>query len=252
LLRTDEAEVFGERFNFPRPAPSVTEPDHDSYELAWMDTSLMTSFDFDFMDGLFETDLFPTQQDSCWLPPDDTAAFAVQLGDGRLTMIAADIKTAPSILLLPEQQRQEISLKVDLFLSYDNALRFINYYWEFWHWNSRLVHRPSFREFAVEGALLASMMFLGAMYSPNLAERTTASTLLEHAASYTFSQSLFCCSKGEKDSPDPGTVSYFQGLQAGFLVVVISFWAGDERSRYIATTQYFDRVVEVTSLRTIE
>lgn len=111
------------------------------------------------------------------------------------------------------------------------------------------MHRPSFRLDACHDSLALAVVLLGAMYSPNAADRLATGAVMEHVESYVFS----CLSsssvgaegcQGDPDSAD-GDMQEFQIIQAAFLMVITMFWTGTEVQKRRAATVRFDHVVEV-------
>jgi hypothetical protein len=130
--------------------------------------------------------------------------------------------------------------------------RFVAYYFNIWHLNCRIVHRPSFGFDVCNESLVLAVIFLGAMYSPDSTERLVASALIDHVESYIFSCLPLSPSAdgdcNEESAAPSGDEQEFQIIQAAFTMVITQFWTGTGAQKLRASTRLFDNVVEVREL----
>jgi hypothetical protein len=162
------------------------------------------------------------------------------------------VMKAPTLLLLSEHVRTEVQQQLQSLCRPTSVARFVRYYFDIWHLNCRIVHRPSFGFDTCDESLILAVIFLGAMYSPDAAERLDASAVLEHTESYIFSclpQPSSADRHGQEESGGAGDDEKdFQIVQAAFTTVINLFWTGAGAQKRRAATELFDIVVEVRAI----
>jgi hypothetical protein len=262
LLSENYEQVFS-KFNFPEP----TSPDGPANRrtTSWRDaysSSSQTPFrglDDDFLNSVLDFDFFPLvsrgpstrcasvePQDA--LAAEDAASFLCT--DADVERLISNVMTAPTVRLLQGCDRLEIQQQLQSLCRQASVVRFVSYYFNIWHHNCRIVHRPSFGLETCHEPLVLAVIFLGAMYSPDPMERVAASAVLEHVESFIFSRLPSSSSRGSGDQAISGTViddeESFQSVQAAFLTVITLFWTGTAVQKRRAATDLFSIVVEVS------
>lgn len=167
-------------------------------------------------------------------------------------LIHSILSRAWAVPLDPKSQ-QEISTNLNFLLTTARIRKFIALYIRYWHPSCPIIHIPSFDPDTVSLPLLASIVFMGAMYSNDEMEVHVAKRALDFAELFIFSSYLFAC-EHEIGSVFCGNRNYddstndwiqFQNFQAGFLIVVVQYWAGCRSSRNRAMETRFSEVVQV-------
>ena len=265
LLSENYEQVFS-KFNFPEP--TIPKEPTNRRATSWRDaysSSAQTPFrglDEDFVNSVLEFDFFslpscgPSTRYASVEPQDvvlseDAENFQFTAADtGRLLM---RVMTAPSLLLLQGHERAELQQQLENLCRPARVTRFVAHYFEIWHRNCRIVHRPSFGLDACHEPLVLAVIFLGAMYSSDSMERIALAAVIEHVESFVFS-----CLPSASPEVEPiertssaasGDERGFQNVQAAFLMVITLFWTGTEVQKRRAATELFDVVVEVSTFR---
>jgi len=264
LLSEDYEHIFS-KFNFPEP----TSPDESSNRrtASWRDayiSSTQTPFrglDEDFLNSVLDFDFFPLAsrgpstrcasiEPQGAVDTDSTTSFSCTEADAERLVLS--VMRAPTLLLLSEHIRTEVQQQLQNLCHPASVARFVKYYFNIWHLNCRIVHRPTFGIDTCDDSLVLAVIFLGAMYSPNAAERLDASALLEHAESYIFSCLPLLSSADGHQQKEPGSVcddeNDFKIVQAAFIMVINLFWTGAGAQKRRAATELFDNVVEVGAI----
>jgi hypothetical protein len=257
LLSENYEQVFS-KFNFPEP----TTPNRRTAN--WRDaynSSAQTPFrglDEDFVNSVLDFDFFALpscgQSTRCAsvepqdaILTEDTAS--LQSTAAEIEVILRRVMTAPSLQALSKDERAEIYQQLQDLCSSARVSRFVAYYFDIWHRNCRIIHRPSFGLDTCHEPLVLAVIFLGAMYSSNAMERIAVAAVIEHVESFIFSCLPSSSAEVEHDREAPGIASddeqKFQTVQAAFLMVITLFWTGTAAQKRRAATQLFDVVVEV-------
>jgi hypothetical protein len=266
LLSEDYQHIFS-KFNFPEP----TSPDESANGRAtgWRDayrSSAQTPFrglDEDFLNSVLDFDFFPlisrgpstrcaSVEPQVANSSDQTTKFPCTEADTeRLVM---SVMKAPTLQILPDDVRLEVQQQLQDLCRPACVARFVAYYFNIWHLNCRIVHRPSFGLDVCDESLILAVVLLGAMYSPDSTERLTASAVIDHVESYIFSCLPLStsgdgnCRRATNSAHDEEQEQEFQTIQAAFTMVITLFWTGTGTQKLRASTRLFDIVVEVRAI----
>lgn len=193
----------------------------------------------------------PTRQDpnltipGGQLPHDGERPFA-------MAMIREILARVWSVLLDPRAQ-EEVSANIHFLLTTARIRKFVSLYIEFWHPSCPIIHVASFDPEIVSLPLLTSVVFMGAMYSDDTRESCAAKRVLDFAELFVFSNDIFAYGDeiGANFSADRSLdgeldeLLQFQNLQAGYIMLVVQYWAGSRVSRNRAMEIRFTEVVKV-------
>ncbi|KAJ6107371.1 hypothetical protein N7523_008694 [Penicillium sp. IBT 18751x] len=179
------------------------------------------------------------------LPPESERSYAALLTQSILRK-AFEVP-------LPENTQYEVITYLNFLLTTARIERFIDLYFEYWHPSAAIIHPPSFDPGSVSLSLLASVVFMGAMYSQDDMEVYIAKKVIDFAELFTFSNGIFASDSeiliqfcrdrdflNEYDSCTP-----LQDLQAGLIMVIAQYWAGSHTSRNRAREERFSQVVKI-------
>ena len=172
------------------------------------------------------------------------------------TALIQSILTKSWSVSLDAKSQQEISANLHFLLTTQRIRKFINLYFRYWHPNCQLIHPHSFDAERAPTPLLASVVFMGAMYSNDEREMTIARRLLDLAELFVFSTEPFSYEYeiGRVFAGRPTTTAeqkdwlHFQYFQAAYLMVVIQYWAGTKVSRNRAMETRFSEIIRVSLL----
>ncbi|KAL4782715.1 hypothetical protein BJX76DRAFT_281072 [Aspergillus varians] len=154
---------------------------------------------------------------------------------------------------LDAKVHEEISTNLTFLLTTARIQKFIALYFKYWHANCPIIHAPSFDPDTVSLPLVTSVVFMGAMYTTDERERYAAKRLLDFAELYIFSSDIFSydceaaatiCGSRNLDSESHDWIQ-FQKFQAGYLMVVVQYWAGSPVSSSRAMENRFSEVVKI-------
>lgn len=154
---------------------------------------------------------------------------------------------------LDAKAQEEVSANLNFLLTTARIRKFATLYFKYWQLNCPLLHVPSFDPETVSLPLLASVVFMGAMYSNDQREVQIAKRVLDFAELFIFSSHVFSPESevatiflGNR-TPDDQTSDWskFQNFQAGFIITVVQYWAGSRPSRNRAMENRFSEVVKV-------
>lgn len=157
---------------------------------------------------------------------------------------------------LDEKSQQEVSTNLHFLLTTPRILKFVALYFRYWHPNCPIIHPQSFDVEHVPTPLLASVVFMGAMYSNDERETYVAKRVLDFAELYVYSTDALSCENevGRIFIGRPTTDmerkewAMFQNFQAAYLMVVIQYWAGTKASRNRAMEARFSEIILVSFL----
>ncbi|KAJ5612253.1 hypothetical protein N7510_005447 [Penicillium lagena] len=157
-------------------------------------------------------------------------------------------------LPLDAKAQEEISTSLNFLLTTARIRKFVALYFKYWHPSCKMIHRPSFDPETATLPLLASVVFMGAMYATDQGEAYVAKRVLDFAELFIFSCDVYSAENDivnvfsgnrcfENESND---WVKFQNFQAGFLITIVQYWAGSKVSRSRAMENRFSEVVKVT------
>ena len=154
---------------------------------------------------------------------------------------------------LDAKAQEEISSNLNFLLTTARIRKFIALYFKYWQPSCAMIHVPSFDPETVAIPLLASVVFMGAMYSGDQREAYVAKRILDFAELYIFSSQVYSPESevatnfsGNRSSDDESSDwAKFQNFQAGFIITVVQYWAGSRPSRNRAMENRFSEVVKV-------
>jgi hypothetical protein len=265
LLSEDYQHIFS-KFNFPEP----TSPDDsgNGRTTGWRDaysSSAQTPFrglDEDFLNSVLDFDFFPLASRGpstrcASVEPQDANSFdettKFPCTEADTERLVKSVMKAPTLQLLTDRGRLEAQQQLQDLCSPACVARFVAHYFNIWHLNCRIVHRPSFNFDTCDSSLVLAVIFLGAMYSADPTERLTASAVIDHVESYIFSCLPLSRSPDESchegSNAVTGDEQDFQIIQAAFTMVITQFWTGTGAQKLRASTRLFDIVVEVRTIR---
>lgn len=210
------------------------------------------SMDDPYTGGLAYQSLIPGQDPNLTLPGDQ---LPYEPERPFATALVHSILTRAWAVPLDPKSQQEISTNLNYLLTTARVRKFIALYFKYWHPSSPIIHYPSFDPETVCLPLLASVVFMGAMYSDDELEVHVAKRVLDFTELYVFSNYPFAC-EYEIGSTFCGNRNYgdsvndwdeFQNFQAGFLILLVQYWAGGTSSKNRAMETRFSEVVQVCS-----
>ncbi|KAL2007443.1 hypothetical protein VTN00DRAFT_8881 [Thermoascus crustaceus] len=204
-----------------------------------------------FAGGLAYQAIAPSGQDPDLSMPGDHSFYEPE-SPFATALVQSILAKAWSVNLDPKAQ-EEISADLQFLLTTRRIRKFVNMYFRYWHPNCPILHPPSFDPDQVQLSLLASVVFMGAMYSDDERESYAAKKVLDFAELFVFSTDTFAFELevgrvfSEITSPDAerGDWLHFQNFQAGYLMVVIQYWAGSQISRNRAMENRFSEIIKV-------
>lgn len=157
---------------------------------------------------------------------------------------------------LDSKAQEEISTNLNFLLTTARIRKFVTLYFKYWQPSCAMIHIPSFDPETVSLPLLASVIFMGAMYSSDQREAYIAKRVLDFAELFIFSSHVFApesevaaiFSGNRPSDDDANDWMKFQDFQAGFIITVVQYWAGSRPSRNRAMENRFSEIVKVYSV----
>lgn len=128
--------------------------------------------------------------------------------------------------------------------------KFVRMYFRYWHHNYQMIHLPSFDPKQKSLPLLASMTFMGALYSNDGLESSVARRRLDLVENYVFATEVFGQNQGSnlagaaEEKAVYGKLR-FQDFQAGCIVIIMQYWSGDQKSRNRILETRFGEIIRV-------
>lgn len=168
-----------------------------------------------------------------------------------MAMIQAILAKTWTVSFNPRIQ-EEISANVHFLLTTASIRKFASLYFKYWQPSCPIIHIPSFDPEVVPLPLLASVVFMGAMYSDDMRESYIAKRVLDFVELFVFSSDIFASEHEigaafSADRSDNESTEWIQllNLQAGSILLVTQYWAGSRVSRNRAMETRFGEVVNV-------
>ncbi|KAJ5887741.1 hypothetical protein N7495_007782 [Penicillium taxi] len=154
---------------------------------------------------------------------------------------------------LDVKSQEEISSNLNYLLTTARIRKFTSLYFKYWQPSCSMIHFASFDPELASLSLLASVVFMGAMYSPDQREVHIAKRLLDFAELFIFSNHIYSPESEIAtiftggSTPDDNTNDWvtFQNFQAGLLISVVQYWAGSRASQNRAMENRFSEVIKV-------
>jgi hypothetical protein len=157
-------------------------------------------------------------------------------------------------VLKDAKSQKDLSTNLTFLLTSARIRKFIALYFKYWHPSCPMVHEPTFKPETTSVPLLASMVFMGAMYTIDQKEVHAAKRVIDFVELYIFSNDIFSPESGI-EAMFSGNRCYedevddwvkFQNFQAGLLITVVQYWAGSWVSRDRAIEARFSEIVKVS------
>lgn len=170
------------------------------------------------------------------------------------TALIQSILTRAWTVPLNTKAQDELSTNLNFLLTTARIQKFVTLYFKYWHTNSPMIHPPSFDVETVPLPLLASVVFMGAIYSNDERETCIAKRLLDFAELFVFSSDVFsyeseiAASFGDairSYNEDINSWTQFQNFQAGFIMIIVQYWAGSRVSRNRVMESRFGDLIKV-------
>lgn len=168
-----------------------------------------------------------------------------------MAMIQVILAKAWTVSLDPRIQ-EEISASVHFLLTTARIRKFASLYFKYWQPSCPIIHIPSFDPEVVPLPLLASVVFMGAMYSDDMRESCIAKRVLDFVELFVFSSDIFASEHEigaafSVERSDNESTEWIQllNLQAGYILLVTQYWAGSRVSRNRAMETRFGEVFNV-------
>lgn len=157
-------------------------------------------------------------------------------------------------VLADAKAREDLPTNLIFLLTTARIRKFIALYFKYWHPSCAMVHAPTLDLETMSVPLLASMVFMGAMYTTDQKEVCAAKRVLDFVELFIFSNDVFspeseieAISSGNRYCEDEvDDWLKFQNFQAGLLITVVQYWAGSRVSRDRAMENRFSEVVKVS------
>ncbi|KAJ5092481.1 transcriptional regulator family: Fungal Specific TF [Penicillium alfredii] len=154
---------------------------------------------------------------------------------------------------LDAKAQEDLTNNLNFLLTTARIRKYISLYFQYWDPSCSMLHFPSFDPGAVSLPLLASVVFMGAMYTTDQRESFVAKKILDFAELFIFSSDIFSAeneivtvfSGNECYEDEPNDWVKFQNFQAGFIMTVVQYWAGSRVSRNRSMENRFSEVVKV-------
>lgn len=270
--QTGLKEAAGEVFpydvqgNRPEYAPALVDPDPATLQF-FQDTFLdffngpfgdgQKSMEDPFVEQVTYQTAIPPGQDPAMRPSPKQPIFEPER-PFAMALIQSILARAWTVSLDAKAQ-EELSTNLNFLLTTARIRTFSALYFRYWQPSCAIIHVPSFDPETVSLPLLASVVFMGAMYSGDPREAYVAKRVLDFAELYIFSSHVFSpdteiatlFSGTRPPDDDASDWVKFQNFQAGFLVTVVQYWAGSRPSRNRAMENRFSEIVKVARCLTL-
>ena len=214
------------------PFTDLQAPSDDAFTSLYMDNNYAGS-----------TPMSSVTFSSEWEPPSVQSSTIIQL-----------ILEKAISLQITLQEQNHIQQHANLLFTPSKITKFVNLYFEFWHPHCPIVHQPTFSIETAPIPLLMAVTLMGAMYSQADREVNTAKVILDLAELVIFSgedltdefeirEMLRASTASEKlVTPSPMALSH---LHAGYLMIVVQFWAGNMVARKRIVETRFNTAVKI-------
>ncbi|PPJ51554.1 hypothetical protein CBER1_08652 [Cercospora berteroae] len=173
-------------------------------------------FEFDFNASIFgpaffEAEFWPTADvlvsgsERGSIPAPDLNMYGAADHPERLSNITFSLSNcaSPSRSVLSSS---DTLANLQQIFSQAGVVKHIEGYFQGWHRNCPVIHRPSFRISEVNDVLLVGVILLGAMYSASQKERSMASTIMTYGEEFVF-HAVSSVSRGEFENRETDDVN---------------------------------------------
>ncbi|OQE41749.1 hypothetical protein PENCOP_c004G04807 [Penicillium coprophilum] len=152
---------------------------------------------------------------------------------------------------LDSEAQKAVSANLNFLLTTARIRKYIMLYFKYWQPSCAML-AVSFDPETVPLPLLAAVVFMGAMYSSDQREVYAAKRVLDFAELFVFANDVFSTeneitamfSSGRCDEANSDW-NWFQNFQAGVIITIVQYWAGNRLSRYRAMENRFSEVVKL-------
>ncbi|KGO75953.1 Zinc finger, C2H2 [Penicillium italicum] len=151
---------------------------------------------------------------------------------------------------LDPKAQEELSANLNFLLTTARIRKYVGLYFKYWQPNCAII--PIFFDpETVPLPLLAAVVFMGAMYSNEQREVYVAKRVLDFAEIFIFANDVFSVESeisatftgiGRFDEAK-GDWDWFQKFQAGLIITIVQYWAGNHLSRNRAMENRFGEIV---------
>ncbi|KAJ5372948.1 transcriptional regulator family: Fungal Specific TF [Penicillium concentricum] len=152
---------------------------------------------------------------------------------------------------LDSKAQDEVSANLTFMLTTARIRKYITLYFKYWQPSCAML-AISFDPEVVPLSLLAAVVFMGAMYSSDQREVYAARRVLDFAELFVFANDVFSTENeisamfsGGRCNEENNDWSWFQNFQAGLIITIVQYWAGNRLSRNRAMENRFSEVVKV-------
>lgn len=157
---------------------------------------------------------------------------------------------------LNAEAQEEISNNLNFLLTTSRIRKFVALYFKYWQTHCAMIHIPSFDPETASLPLLASIVFMGAMYSTDQREVYVAKRVLDFAELFVFSSHVYSpdtevaviFSGAQPPNDQAEDWMTFQNCQAGFIITIVQYWAGTRASRSRGMENRFSEVIKVRNV----
>ncbi|KAL7622130.1 hypothetical protein AAE478_007632 [Parahypoxylon ruwenzoriense] len=214
--------------------------------------------------------------------PPATSSAAFEMGSDHQDLVESDPASAsPSLLIQPQVPRDPLIIKTHQilllvqevvtmkprnscvkmewsaileqrclqFFSPPNLRKFLTLYWEIWHPNVNIIHRPSFNSESSKSILIAGMALIGASLSPDATDNENSKSWFNCVEEMVFTDDDFCSDPfftSDSTTLSPVTnMRKIQALQAGYIVCLYQNWEGTDASKRRIRRYRFSTLVSV-------
>lgn len=153
---------------------------------------------------------------------------------------------------LDSKAQEEVSANLNFLLTTARIRKYITLYFKYWQPSCPILP-ISFDPETVPLPLLAAVVFMGAMYSSDQREVYIAKRVLDFAELFIFASDVFSAESeisatfsgsrcfGEENSD----WDWFKKFQAGVIITIVQYWAGNRSSRNRVMENRFGDIVKV-------
>lgn len=256
-----ERSILGYPVKEGEPAYAPTFVESDPTSLSFFQDNFISFFNGPFgdlnkpLEDPYSTEIAyqsatPPEKDSNSMLPGDQPVHNSER-PFAIAMIQAILARAWTVPLDPKSQ-EEISINLHFLLTTARIRKFVALYSKFWQTHCPIIHIASFDPETVSLPLLASVVFMGSIYSDDLRESGVAKKVLDFTELFVFSSDIFApeseiganfrSGHGVNELSDS---VHLQNLQAGYIMMTAQYWAGSRASRNRAMENRFSEVVKV-------